>query len=59
MQLLLISLGTFILSYLMVMLIRRWMVRHQLLVHPNERSNHVVPTPTGGGLATVIATLAG
>jgi UDP-N-acetylmuramyl pentapeptide phosphotransferase/UDP-N-acetylglucosamine-1-phosphate transferase len=59
MHLLLISLGVFLLSYLMVMLIRSWMVRHKRLVIPNERSNHVVPTPTGGGLAIVISTLAG
>ncbi len=58
MQLLLISLGAFILTYIMVIAIRYWMVRHNLLVIPNERSNHIKPTPTGGGLAIVIVTLA-
>jgi Fuc2NAc and GlcNAc transferase len=38
--------------------IRQEALRRDRLDHPNERSSHTVPTPSGGGLALVIAFLA-
>lgn len=38
---------------------RAWAARHQILDYPNARSSHSVPTPRGGGLAIVVATLLG
>jgi UDP-GlcNAc:undecaprenyl-phosphate GlcNAc-1-phosphate transferase len=35
------------------------MTRCQLMDTPNERSSHTVPTPRGGGLAVVVAAIAG
>ncbi len=37
-------------------LLRRWLLRRQILDRPNERSSHKAPTPRGGGIA-VLATL--
>lgn len=34
-------------------LVRRWALRRGLLDHPNARSSHEVPTPSGGGLGMV------
>jgi len=45
------------LSYSGVLLIRRWVVKGQLLDHPNDRSMHSMPTPRGGGLAIVVIVL--
>lgn len=45
------------LAYLAVSLIRRWVVKGQLLDHPNDRSMHLAPTPRGGGLAIVVIVL--
>jgi UDP-N-acetylmuramyl pentapeptide phosphotransferase/UDP-N-acetylglucosamine-1-phosphate transferase len=38
-------------------LLIRILSRRAILDHPNERSNHAVPTPRGGGLAVVPITL--
>ena len=46
-----------ILSYIGVFLIRRWVVKGQLLDHPNDRSMHSVPIPSGGGLVIVAIVL--
>jgi len=46
-------------SFLLTGLIRWWAVRIALLDVPNRRSSHTVPTPRGGGLAIVVAFLAG
>ncbi|MBI5945850.1 MAG: glycosyltransferase family 4 protein [Chloroflexi bacterium] len=46
-----------ILSYILVHLIRRRVVKGQLLDHPNDRSMHLMPTPRGGGLAIVVIVL--
>lgn len=46
-----------ILSYLSVYIIRRLVLHHHILDHPNERSSHSVPTPRGGGLAIAILVL--
>ena len=33
-----------------------WYARHRgVIAHPTERSSHVVPTPTGGGLGLIVA----
>lgn len=39
-------------------LVRRWLVRRQILDRPNDRSSHTLPTPRGGGLAVVPVVLA-
>ena len=54
-----IALTAFTASYLFVIGIQRWALRNNLLDIPNKRSSHVVPTPSGGGLAIVIVTLIG
>ena len=46
-----------ILSYILVYLIRRWVVKDYLLDHPNDRSMHSMPIPRGGGLAIVLVVL--
>ena len=40
-------------------LYRRVALRRGLIDQPNERSSHTVPTPRGGGVAIVLASLAG
>jgi Fuc2NAc and GlcNAc transferase len=37
--------------------VRRLALAHDMLDRPNERSSHVVPTPRGGGIAIVAASL--
>src|SRR5689334_16746279 len=44
-------------SYLGIYVIRRLVLRHQILDRPNERSSHSVPTPRGGGGAIVVLVL--
>ena len=46
-----------LLSYGGVFLIRRWVVKDQLLDHPNDRSMHSAPISRGGGLAIVVIVL--
>lgn len=43
-----------ILSFLLVLFIRHYAHKKQILDHPNERSSHVMPTARGGGLAIVL-----
>ena len=50
---------TTVFSYLGVALIRWWAERRRILDIPNKRSSHTQPTPRGGGLAIVVATLVG
>ena len=45
-----------IVSFGLLLLLRPLLAR-RALVHPNARSSHKVPTPQGGGLAVVAATL--
>lgn len=40
-------------------MVRRYALRRAILDIPNARSSHTVPTPRGGGLAIVMAVLAG
>ncbi len=55
----LVSLAAFALTWAGAALLRRWAPRLGLLDIPNERSSHTVPTPRGGGLAIVVATILG
>jgi Fuc2NAc and GlcNAc transferase len=48
---------SFVASYLLTGLIRRYALKNSLLDIPNARSSHVVATPRGGGLAVVIVFL--
>lgn len=59
MSLLVAALVTVLVSYVAASLFRGWAVKRRLLAHPNERSSHEVPTPTGGGVAIVAGFLAG
>ena len=45
------------LSLALNLLLRPWLVRHAIS-RPNARSSHRQPTPQGGGIAVVVATLA-
>ncbi len=38
---------------------RKHALRRNLIDFPNERSSHMVPTPTGGGMAVVLSTVVG
>jgi UDP-N-acetylmuramyl pentapeptide phosphotransferase/UDP-N-acetylglucosamine-1-phosphate transferase len=46
-------------SFFLTWLIRNFSLKKQILDVPNERSSHFHPTPTGGGLAIVVAWYAG
>jgi Fuc2NAc and GlcNAc transferase len=48
---------TFLISLLLTWLTRRYAIRKNILDIPNQRSNHQVPTPRGGGIAIVISFL--
>ncbi len=47
----------FIATYFGVRRFRQWSLRKNLLDIPNERSSHSTPTPRGGGLVIVLASL--
>jgi UDP-N-acetylmuramyl pentapeptide phosphotransferase/UDP-N-acetylglucosamine-1-phosphate transferase len=49
------ALAAFLLSLILIVALRPWLVR-RALARPNARSSHRVPTPQGGGIAVVIAT---
>lgn len=44
-------------SYLGIETVRRYAIRHRVLDIPNPRSSHDLPTPRGGGIVIVGATL--
>ncbi len=46
--------GVFAVSLLLTGLIRRYALDYALLDHPNARSSHTHPTPTGGGAALAL-----
>jgi UDP-N-acetylmuramyl pentapeptide phosphotransferase/UDP-N-acetylglucosamine-1-phosphate transferase len=50
------ALVAFVLSLALMLLLRPWLARYAM-VRPNARSSHHQPTPQGGGIAVVIATL--
>jgi UDP-N-acetylmuramyl pentapeptide phosphotransferase/UDP-N-acetylglucosamine-1-phosphate transferase len=51
-----IALVAFFLTVALIVLLRPWLARFAM-VQPNARSSHHKPTPQGGGIAVVIATL--
>jgi UDP-N-acetylmuramyl pentapeptide phosphotransferase/UDP-N-acetylglucosamine-1-phosphate transferase len=46
-----------VLCSILLVLLRPWLARYAM-AQPNARSSHRVPTPQGGGIAVVVATLA-
>jgi Fuc2NAc and GlcNAc transferase len=52
-----IGLLAFAMTWLLTGAMRRFALSRQLIDVPNSRSSHAVPTPTGGGVAIVIASL--
>ena len=48
---------SFLVSLQLIVLLRPWLARHAL-AHPNARSSHHAPTPQGGGIAVIAATVA-
>lgn len=48
---------SFVLSYILTGIIRRYALVRNLIDIPNERSSHSMPTPRGGGLSIVIVFL--
>ena len=53
---LLVVIGTAALAWFLVMIVRPWLIQ-KAMVSPTERSNHVMPTPQGAGIAVVGAVL--
>ena len=51
-----IALVALVLSFGLILLLRPWLARYAM-VRPNARSSHYQPTPQGGGIAVVVATL--
>ncbi|HUN21910.1 MAG TPA: glycosyltransferase family 4 protein [Anaerolineales bacterium] len=49
----------FALTVLATEALRRWTLHQAILAQPTERGMHSTPTPTGGGLAFALVTLAG
>jgi UDP-N-acetylmuramyl pentapeptide phosphotransferase/UDP-N-acetylglucosamine-1-phosphate transferase len=52
-----VALVALFVSWRLIALLRPWLVRHAV-ARPNARSSHRQPTPQGGGIAVVVATLA-
>ena len=50
------ALVALVLSFGLMLLLRPWLERYAM-VRPNARSSHHQPTPQGGGIAVVVATL--
>lgn len=50
------AVAAFLLTILLMVLLQPWLTRHAM-VQPNARSSHHKPTPQGGGIAVVVATL--
>jgi Fuc2NAc and GlcNAc transferase len=53
----LIAGSTAVIAFLLVGLVRRYALHHQILDHPGPRASHSLPTPRGGGLGLVAAAL--
>src|SRR5262249_16094570 len=50
------ALVALVLTFGLMLLLRPWLERYAM-VRPNARSSHYQPTPQGGGIAVVVATL--
>lgn len=59
MDLIIICLAGFLISWIGSTLMRRYAIARAMLDVPNARSSHVVPTPRGGGVAFVFSFLIG
>jgi UDP-N-acetylmuramyl pentapeptide phosphotransferase/UDP-N-acetylglucosamine-1-phosphate transferase len=57
MTLVILGAALLVASYVGIEGVRRYALRHRVLDIPNVRSSHSVPTPRGGGLVIVAATL--
>ncbi|MND33631.1 putative undecaprenyl-phosphate N-acetylglucosaminyl 1-phosphate transferase [compost metagenome] len=51
--------SAFVASLVLTGFLRRYAIARSIIDIPNARSSHIVPTPRGGGVAIVIAFLAG
>ena len=51
----LLLLAVFVVSWRLTLVLRRYALAKSLMDIPNERSSHSIPTPRGGGVAIVIA----
>lgn len=51
--------ASFVASAVLTGLARRYALHRGVLDHPNERSSHSTPTPRGGGIAVVAASVGG
>lgn len=54
---LMVTVPSAIAAFVLVGLVRRYALRHQILDHPGPRASHTRPTPRGGGLGLVVALL--
>jgi UDP-N-acetylmuramyl pentapeptide phosphotransferase/UDP-N-acetylglucosamine-1-phosphate transferase len=52
-----VAVAALLLSWGLVALLRPWLLRHAM-AQPNARSSHRAPTPQGGGIAVITATIA-
>lgn len=52
-----LALLAFLVAFIATDFVRRYALKHDLLDIPNDRSSHKTPTPRGGGLAIVLATM--
>lgn len=52
------ALSALLLAFLLTGIMRKLALSHGVLDVPNERSSHSTPTPRGGGVAIVLATIA-
>ena len=53
-----VALLAFVICLLLMVMLRPWLARYAM-ARPNARSSHREPTPQGGGIAVVVATLRG
>ena len=49
---------TLVVTWILTGQVRKYALRHAVLDHPNQRSSHRTPIPTGGGVAIAAALLA-
>lgn len=57
MFLILTYLMVFLIAYIGARIVRGWSLRREIVVLPNDRSLHNIPTPQGGGLVIVLVCL--
>lgn len=52
-----VGVATMPLSYVIVLLARRYALLHNVMDSPNPRSSHSIPTPRGGGISIAVTSL--